>query len=55
MAEAFVAIGFAANLLQFVQFGLEVTAKTQEMISSTSGASEDIIQIESMLAEFETH
>jgi len=55
MAESLVTVGFAANLLQFVQFEVEVTSKAKEMLVSASGASEENIQLETLLADFEKH
>jgi len=45
MAEALVAIGLAANIIQFVCFGFTLVSKTKELHESASGALNENVEL----------
>ena len=50
MLDPFTALSLAGNVVQFVQFGCHLAAKAHEIHSSTSGASEDGLEMEAVTA-----
>jgi len=48
MLDPFTALSLAGNVVQFVQFGYQLAAKAHDLYSSTSGASEENLEIETV-------
>ena len=48
MLDPFTALSLAGNVVQFVQFGCTLAAKAHEVHSSTSGTSEETLEMESV-------
>ena len=51
MAEALAAIGLAANIAQFIEYGLSLFSQGREIYTSTRGATEDYLEIETVVRD----
>jgi len=54
MAEALVAIGLAANIIQFVCFSFTLVSKTKELHESASGALKENVELSVISKDIET-
>ena len=50
MLDPFTAVSLAGNIVQFVQFGCHLVARAHELHTSKSGASKEILEVETVTA-----